>query len=111
MSKERAQRRAERDLLARQRQSEQEAARQRQLDRQRRRRLRTRLVRSVSWRGGSRASARVKERRAVIASTLLVVVVLTYLLTGSIGMVIGILLIASIATPALVAVFLDRSKK
>lgn len=111
MSKERAQRRAERESLARQRQSEQDAARQRQLDRQRRRRLRAKLVKSVSWRGGSTTSARVKERRAMIASTLLVVVVLTYLLTGSIAMVIGILLIASIATPALIAVFLDRSKK
>ncbi len=47
----------------------------------------------------------------MIASCLLVIVVLTYLLTGSIAMVIGVLLIASIATPALAAAFPDRSKK
>jgi hypothetical protein len=111
MSKERARRRAERELLAGQRRSEQAAARERLRARQRRQLLRQRVARSIGLRSGPAASARVKERRAVIASTLLVVVVLTYLMTRSIGMVIGMLLIASIATPALLAVFFDRSNR
>lgn len=111
MSKERARRRAERESLAARRLSEQQASRARQLARQRRRTRWQRAGRLLHWRGGSTASARTKERRAVIASTLLVVVVLTYLMTRSIAMVIGVLLVASIATPALVAAFLDRSKK
>ncbi|MGI8665476.1 MAG: hypothetical protein ACR2N4_05530 [Jatrophihabitans sp.] len=111
MSKERQRRRAERESLVRQRQLAQQAAQQRQRARQRRRQWPTRLARSLGRRGGSVTNARTKERRAVIASTLLVVVVLTYLMTRSIAMVIGVLLVASIATPALVAVFLDRSKK
>jgi Flp pilus assembly protein TadB len=59
----------------------------------------------------SRTSARRKERRAVIASALLVVVVLTYLMSRSIAMVIGVLLVAAIAVPALAAALGDRSKR
>jgi Flp pilus assembly protein TadB len=108
VSKDRARRRLERETLARQRKIEHESDRRKQLARQQRR---SRWARLLGRRGASSTNARTKERRAVIASTLLVVVVLTYLMTRSIAMVIGILLIASIATPALVAVFLDRSKK
>jgi Flp pilus assembly protein TadB len=110
MSKERAHRRAERELLAERRLAAQQQARQRESARQRRRQLRRRLLgRRISDRR-SVASARAKERRAVIASTLLVVLVLTYLMTRSIGMVIGVLLVAAVATPALVAVLSNRSK-
>ncbi|MEO6702024.1 MAG: hypothetical protein ABI140_15315 [Jatrophihabitantaceae bacterium] len=111
MSKERARRRAERELLAAQRQSAQEAACERQRAKQRRGQLRRRFRRSLGLAPAGPASARAKERRAVIASTLLVVVVLTYLMTRSIAMVIGVLLIASIATPALLAAFFDRSDR
>jgi Flp pilus assembly protein TadB len=107
MSKERARRR---ELLAERRLAAQQQARQRASAQLRRRQLRRRLLgrRSLDRRGA--ASARTKERRAIIASTLLVVLVLTYLMTRSIGMVIGVLLIAAIATPALVAVLSNRSK-
>lgn len=47
----------------------------------------------------------------MIASTLLVVLVLTYLMTRSISMVIGVMLIAAIATPAIATAVLGRSKK
>jgi Flp pilus assembly protein TadB len=109
MSKERARRRAERQLLAERRQAAQQAARDRQLARQRRGRLWRRIFRA-GRRGRPAASARTRERRAIIASTLLVVLVLTYLMTRSIGMVIGVLLIAAVATPALVAVLTNRSR-
>ena len=110
MSKERDRRRAERELLAERRLAAQQQARQRESARLRRRQLRRRLLgRRISDRR-SVASARAKERRAVIASTLLVVLVLTYLMTRSIGMVIGVLLVAAVATPALVAVLSNRSK-
>ncbi|MEO6502696.1 MAG: hypothetical protein ABIQ09_12370, partial [Jatrophihabitantaceae bacterium] len=58
-----------------------------------------------------RISARRKEQRAVIASALLVVVVLTYLMTRSVVMVIGVLLVAAIAVPALALAFGDRSRR
>lgn len=111
MSKERARRRAERESLAERRRSEQLAARQRQLAKQRRRGPDSRLSAALGRRGRTAASARTKERRAVIASTLLVVLVLTYLMTRSISMVIGVMLIAAIATPAIATAVLGRSKK
>jgi len=114
MSRERAARRAEREAVAAQRLRQHEHRRSaeaaRRLRRHRWRRLLGRDVRRAKP-GTSRLSARRKERRATIASALLVVVVLTYLMTRSIAMVVGVLLVASIATPALAAAFLDRSKK
>jgi len=108
MSKERARRRSERELLAERRLAARQQARQRELARLRRRELRRRLLgRRIAERP---TSARTKERRAIIASTLLVVLVLTYLMTRSIGMVIGVMLVAAVATPALVAVLSNRSK-
>ncbi|MEO7262289.1 MAG: hypothetical protein ABI047_13700 [Jatrophihabitantaceae bacterium] len=115
MSKQRAQRRAERLAASAQRL---ELHRQRQAAEADRRRRRARW--QASWRAltgrrgqpqASRLSARRKERRAVIASALLVVVVLTYLMSRSIAMVIGVLLVASIAVPALASAFLDRSRR
>jgi Flp pilus assembly protein TadB len=110
VSKERARRRAERLADTEQRlrrNAEQQAA---QAERRRRRQRWQALFRSRRQ-PTSRLSARRKERRATIASVLLVVVVLTYLMTRSIAMVIGVLLVAALATPALASAFLDRSKK
>lgn len=110
MSKERARRRVERERLASVRLAEQVADR----DKRASRRQRARLLPTRSRRrprSTSALSIRKRERRAAIASTLLVVVVITYSMTRSVSMVIGVLLIASIATPALAAAFLDRSKK
>lgn len=113
MSKERARRRAERESLASARLAEQ-AGRAERAGKRARRRQPLRLLPTRSPRRPRNTSAlaiRKRERRAAIASTLLVVVVITYSMTRSLTMVIGVLLIASIATPALAAAFLDRSKK
>lgn len=107
MSKDRARRRAERESTAALRLSEQAADRDKRAKRRRLLPARTRR----RPRSTSALSIRKRERRAAIASTLLVVVVITYSMTRSLTMVIGVLLIASIATPALAAAFLDRSKK
>jgi Flp pilus assembly protein TadB len=112
MSKERAQRRAERQALTAQRL---ELHRQRQAAEAARRHRRARWRNLFGRRPGNPSpagglSARRKERRAVIASALLVVLVLTYLMSRSIAMVIGVLLVAAIAIPALAVAFGDRSK-
>lgn len=111
MSKERAHRRAERQA---------DTAQRLELQRRRLAAEAARRRRRARWRAlfGRRAgtpramlSARRKERRAVIASALLVVVVLTYLMSRSIAMVIGVLLVAAIAVPALAAALADRSRR
>ena len=113
MSKERALRRAERQAVTAQRL---ELHQQRQAAEAARRRRRARWQALTGRRRGNqspggRLTARRKERRAVIASALLVVVVLTYLMTRSFAMVVGVLLVAAIAVPALAAAFLDRSRR
>ena len=110
MSKERAHRRAERQALTAQRL---ELHRRRQAAEAARRRRRARWRALLGRRAGpprAMLSARRKERRAVIASALLVVVVLTYLMSRSIAMVLGVLLVAAIAVPALAALG-DRSRR
>ena len=111
MSKERARRRAERQALTEQRLAEHRQRLAAEADRRRRR---------ARWRGARPApalarragcSARRKERRAVIASALLVVAVLTYLMSRSVAMVVGVLLVAAIAVPALAVAFGDRSRR
>jgi Flp pilus assembly protein TadB len=62
------------------------------------------------WQRGA-TSTKTRERRAIIASAVLVVLVTTYLATRSIGITIGVSLVAAIATPALVAAFSDRSSR
>ena len=109
MSKERARRRAEREALAAEQRAGALAEAERDAARRQRRSRLARLWRSNRlWRQG-KSSAKVRERRAIVASTLLVVLVTTYLATRSIGITIGVSLVAAIATPALAAAFLDRS--
>ena len=111
MSKERAHRRAERQAVTAQRQ---ELHRQRQAAEAVRRHRRARWQALFGRRRGNstgRLSVRRKERRAVIASALLVVVVLTYLMSRSIAMVTGVLLVAAIAVPALATALGDRSRR
>jgi Flp pilus assembly protein TadB len=109
VSKERARRRAEREALAAEQRAAVLAEAERDAARRQRRSRFARLWRSNRlWRQG-KSSAKVRERRAIVASTLLVVLVTTYLATRSIGITIGVSLVAAIATPALTAAFLDRS--
>jgi Flp pilus assembly protein TadB len=110
MSKQRAHRRAEREAVTAQRL---ELHRQRQAAEAVRRHRRARWQALLGRRRknpSSQLSAHRKERRAVIASALLVVVVLTYLMSRSIAMVVGVLLVSAIAVPALAA-FGDRSDR
>jgi Flp pilus assembly protein TadB len=109
VSKERARRRAEREALAAEQRAAALAEAERDAARRQRRSRLARLWRSNRlWRQG-KSSAKVRERRAIVASTLLVVLVTTYLATRSIGITVGVSLVAAIATPALAAAFLDRS--
>jgi Flp pilus assembly protein TadB len=108
MSRERAQRRAEREALTAQRLERNQAKLAAEADRRRRR---ARWQALLGRRPGKPRSARQKERRAVIASALLVVAVLTYLMTRSLAMVVGVLLVAAIAVPALAVAFGDRSRR
>ncbi|MBV9823229.1 MAG: hypothetical protein JO144_13400 [Actinobacteria bacterium] len=109
MSKERARRRAERQAVTEQRLVEH---RQRLATEAARRRRRERW-RSLLGRRADRAplSARRKERRAAIASALVVVAVLTYLMSRSVAMVVGVLLVAAVAVPALAVALGDRSRR
>ncbi len=54
--------------------------------------------------------ARVRERRAVIGSAVLVVVVLTWVVSRSVGLTIGVLIVAAVATPALVTMMSDKRR-
>lgn len=107
MSKERAQRRAERELLAEQRRNEQLRANAKAAAKARRRSR-------FSWLHGgsskSRVDARVRERRAVIGSAVLVIVVLTWVVSRSIGLTLGVLIAAAVATPAVVTLMSDKRR-
>jgi hypothetical protein len=54
---------------------------------------------------------RHKESWAALATTVLVLLVVAYLFTGSAAAVLLVALVLLIASPALVKVFLDRSRK
>lgn len=109
MSKERAQRRAERELLAAQRENEH---RQAVAKARRRARLTGRGLRSGNAsRGRTRVvDARTRERRAVIGSTLLVIVVLTWVISRSAVLTVGVLIAAAVATPAVVTLLSDKRR-
>lgn len=52
-----------------------------------------------------------REKRAALAAFVFVLLVLTYVFTGSFGAVLLVSLVLLIATPVLVMLFLDRSKR
>ena len=108
MSRDRARRRAEREALTARRLESNRAKVAAEAERRRRR---ARWQALLGRRSRPARSARQKERRAVIASALLVVAVLTYLMTRSLAMVVGVLLVAAIAVPALAVAFGDRSRR
>ena len=111
MSKERAQRRALREQAAEQRMLAERQKRQRTVARARRRAMLRRLLGRRDRGPVSVGQARRKEARATIGSVLLVVVVLTYLVSRSLPVVIGVLLIALITVPALIITLFDRSRR
>jgi len=105
VSKERAHRRAQRERLARERELAQQQAR---LRAQRRARRRARWQWLLPRRRA--VDPRVRERRALIGSVLLVLGVLTYLATQSVALTIGVLAVALIATPALLTLVSDKRR-
>lgn len=111
MSKERASARAERAAAAARRAAEAEARRTREVAERTRRERRDLVWRRVRlWQHGP-AFRRHKEAWAALATTILVLLVVAYLFTGSFGAVLLVALVLLIASPALVMLFLDRSRK
>jgi len=111
VSKERAQARAEREAAAARRVAEAQAHRGRAVVERTRRERRELLWRRVRlWQHGARFR-RNKEAWATLATVVLVVLVLTYLFTSSVGALILVGLVLLIGSPALAMLLLDRSGK
>jgi Flp pilus assembly protein TadB len=108
MSKERAERRRLRELAAERRELEQRAARERAAARARRRAA---LRRFTFRRRNAPVNPRRKEIRATVGSLLLIAVVLSYLMTRSVLIVIGVLLVSAVVLPALAVTLFDRSRR
>jgi Flp pilus assembly protein TadB len=111
VSKARAIARAERAAAAARRAADTQASREREAAERARRDRRDLIWRRVRlWQHGA-AFRRHKEAWAALATLVMVVLLLTYLLTSSFGAVFLVALVLIIASPALVRVFLDRSRK
>jgi Flp pilus assembly protein TadB len=111
VSKQRAAARAERATATARRAADGEARRAREQAERARRERRDLLWRRVRlWQHGP-AFRRHKEAWAALATTVLVLLVVAYLFTGSFGAVMLVGLVLVIASPALVKLFLDRSRK
>jgi Flp pilus assembly protein TadB len=103
--------RAEREAAAARRRVEAQARREREVaerSRRERRELTWRRVRL--WQHGP-AFRRHKEAWAALATLILVILLLSYLFTSSLGAVLFVALVLLIASPALVKLFIDRSRK
>lgn len=112
MSKERARRRAVRQAEAARRAAEAEERTARQVARRRRlARWRVAVRSALPWLPGQRWSRRTRAQRAAVAVILLGVLIITWLVTPSWNIRIAMLLVAVIATPALVTMALDRSSR
>ncbi len=111
MSKQRASARAEREALAARRSAEAAARQAREVAERARRERRDLIWRRIRlWQHGP-AFRRHKEAWAALATTVLVLLVIAYLFTGSFAAVLLVVLVVLIASPALVMLFLDRSRK
>jgi len=111
VSKARAIARAERAAAAARRYADAQARREQQATvraRRERRELTWRRVRL--WQHGA-GFRRHKEAWAALATLVLVVLLLTYLFTSSVGALILVGLVLLIASPVLAMLFLDRSRK
>jgi hypothetical protein len=112
VSKERARRRAARQADAARRSAEAARRTARQVARRRRvARWRVAVRSALPWLPGQRWSRRTRGQRATVAVILLAVLIVTWLVTPSWSIRVAILLVALVATPALVTMFLDRSTR
>ena len=111
MSKQRAQARAAREAAAAQRAAEDEARRAREADDRARRERRALLWRrNRLWQHGA-AFHRKRDSWAALATLALVVLLTTYLFTGSATAVLLVALILVIAGPVLVMMTFDRNRR
>ena len=110
MSKERAQRREAREADSARRVAEARARTEREIEARRRRARRTAALRSLLPRR-RRWSRRTREQRAITVVVLLAIAVGAYVLLDSWAPRIGVVLLALLATPAIVTMILDRSTR
>jgi Flp pilus assembly protein TadB len=111
VSKARALARAEREAAAARRKAEVHERRERELAERARRERRDLTWRRLRlWQHGP-GFRRNKEAWAGLATLILVILLLSYLFTSSLGAVLFVALVLVIASPALVKLFLDRSQK
>jgi hypothetical protein len=112
MSRERARRRAERVAAAEQRAAAAAARSAKATERRRRRaRLRAAVRAALPWVPGQRWSRRTRVQRATVAGTVAGVLLASWMVTGSWTVVLGVGLVALLATPALITLILDRSSR
>jgi Flp pilus assembly protein TadB len=110
VSKERAKRRAVREAESARRVAAAGARTERRVAADRRRARRTSALRSIRPRG-QRFSRRTREQRAITVVILLAIAVGAYVLLDSWTPRVGVVLLALIATPAIVTMILDRGSR
>ena len=110
MSKERARRREAREADSARRVAEARARTEREIEARRRRARRTAALRSLLPRR-RRWSRRTREQRAITVVVLLAVAVGAYVLLDSWAPRVGVVLLALLATPAIVTMILGRSTR
>ena len=110
MSKERAQRREAREADSARRVAEARARTEREIEARRRNARRTAALRSLLPRR-RRWSRRTREQRAITVVVLLAIAVGAYVLLDSWAPRVGVVLLALLATPAIVTMILDRSTR
>jgi hypothetical protein len=111
VSRQRAIARAQREVIARDRAATAAAERERLALEHARRERRALIWRRMRlWQSRPTPDHR-REKRAVLAAFVFVLLVLTYLFTGSLGAVFVVVLVLAISAPVLAMVFFDRSKR
>jgi len=110
VSKERAQRREAREADSARRVAEARARTEREIEARRRHARRTAALRSLLPRR-RRWSRRTREQRAITVVVLLAIAVGAYVLLDSWAPRVGVVLLALLATPAIVTMILDRSTR
>jgi Flp pilus assembly protein TadB len=110
LSRERARRRDAREADSARRAAEARARTDREIQARRRRARRTAAVRSVRPRG-RRWSRRTREQRAITVVVLLAIAIAAYVLLDTWPPRIGVVLLALLATPAIITMILDRSTR
>jgi hypothetical protein len=110
VSRERARRRAAQEAESARRVAAAEARNERQTTARRRKARRAAALRSVRP-SGQRFSRRTRQQRAITVVLLLAIAVGAYVVLDSWAPRVGVILLALLATPAIVTMILDRSSR